>query len=74
MRTSQFFKIDNIESFKTNLLDWAQQFKHVVWLDSNSEFATGHTLDLSSYDAVLAVDAESFLECNYENAFDKLKN
>ena len=74
MRISQFFKIDNVESFKSNLLGWAQQFKHVVWLDSNSEFSTDHNLDLSAYDAVLAVDAASILECNYQNAFEKLKD
>jgi len=49
-------------------LSWAQQFKQVVWLDSN-EYPREHT----NFDAVLAVDAHSSLKCDYTDAFSKLK-
>jgi len=67
-RTSQIFKIHNIDLFKEQLLLWAQQFKTAVWLDSNN-YSQKH----SSFDAILAVDSYSFVESNYQNAFQQLK-
>ncbi len=54
--------------FKNKLLSWAQQFKQVVWLDSNN-----YPREHSNFDAVLAVDAHSFLKCDYTDAFAELK-
>ncbi|MCK5815336.1 MAG: anthranilate synthase component I family protein [Flavobacteriaceae bacterium] len=73
MRSCKIVPLNDIEEFKTKLLVWAQQFKHVVWLDSNNETATDKNLNLSEFDAALAVGAETLLECNHQNAFDKLK-
>jgi len=50
------------------LLAWAQQFEQVVWLDSNN-----YEQQYSNYDAVLAVDAYTFIKTDYKNAFDTLK-
>ena len=67
-RTSYQFQPENITEFKTQLLFWAQQFKTAVWLDSNN-YIQKH----SSFDAILAVDAFSEIETDYNNAFQKLK-
>ena len=68
-RTSHKIQISNISEFKTQLLQWAQQFKTAVWLDSNN-YQQQH----SNFDAVLAVDAISKIETNYTNAFQQLKD
>lgn len=49
------------------LLAWAQQFREVVFLDSND-----YPQQYSSYDAVLAVDAFTSIKTDYLNGFDKL--
>ena len=67
-RTSQTFQIELISSFKENLLNWAQQFKTVVWLDSNN-YHQKH----SNFDAILAVDAISEIKTSYKDSFSKLK-
>ncbi|MFK5959237.1 MAG: anthranilate synthase component I family protein [Lutibacter sp.] len=67
-RTSIKIQIGNISEFKTQLLQWAQQFKTAVWLDSNN-YHQKH----SSFDAILAVDTISKIETNYTNAFQQLK-
>ena len=67
-RTNYQFQPKNISEFKSKLLVWAQQFKTAVWLDSNN-YQQKH----SSFDAVLAVDAVSEIECSYTNAFQQLK-
>ena len=48
-------------------MQWSQQFREVVWLDSNTYQQT-----YSSYDAVLAVDAFTILQTDASEAFDKL--
>ncbi len=68
LRTSEKITFKNITDFKIRLLNWAQQFQQVVWLDSN-EYPREH----SNFDAVLAVDAHSTLKCDYRNAFAELK-
>ena len=67
-RTSHQIQLTNITEFKLQLLQWAQQFKTAVWLDSNN-YPQKH----SNYDAVLAVESETELSVNYQNAFKKLK-
>ncbi|HEX9825609.1 MAG TPA: anthranilate synthase component I family protein [Flavobacteriaceae bacterium] len=68
MRTIQTHTISDIEAFKDQLLLWSQQFNEVVWLDSNA-----YKDHLSSYDAILAVDAHSSLQTSYHGAFEQLK-
>lgn len=68
MRTTTFYNLKDTENFKQQLLQWSQQFKDIVWLDSNC-----HKDIYSSYDAVLAVDAFTVLKTDYSNAFERLK-
>lgn len=72
MRNNTSIVVEDVENFKENLLSWAQQFNEVVWFDSNSDFGNFNQ-DYSRYDVVLAVEANSILNCNYKNAFKKLK-
>lgn len=68
MRTSQKIKLTNVAEFKSQLLSWSQKFEHIIWLDSNE-----YPQKYSSYDAVLAVDAQTLLKTNYNNAFAELQ-
>jgi para-aminobenzoate synthetase component 1 len=68
LRTIVEKKIDNPEVFKNQLLDWAQQFRVVVFLDSNN-----YHQKQSSFDCVLAVDAFTSIKTDYHNAFEDLK-
>jgi para-aminobenzoate synthetase component 1 len=68
LRVSIHKPISNPEQFKQQLLTWSQQFREVVFLDSNS-----HTKQYSSFDCLLAVDAFTSLKTDFENAFDDLK-
>ncbi|WP_378176512.1 aminodeoxychorismate synthase component I [Aquimarina sp. SS2-1] len=68
MRSKKIYTIDNSSEFKTKILQWAQQFEDVMWLDSN-EYAQQYT----SYDAVLAVDAFTSIKTDFSSSFDKLK-
>ncbi|MCO6149270.1 anthranilate synthase component I family protein [Flavobacterium sp. NRK1] len=67
MRTSRFFTLDNHEQYKIKLLHWAQQFREVVFLDSNN-----YHQKYTSYNAVLAVDAFTSIKTDYHNAFEEL--
>jgi para-aminobenzoate synthetase component 1 len=55
-------------AFKKQLLDWSQQFREVVFMDSND-----YPQEFSSFDCLLAVDAFTLLQTDYHNAFDDLK-
>ena len=68
LRVSIYKSISNPEQFKQQLLTWSQQFREVVFLDSNS-----HTQQYSNFDCVLAVDAFTSLKTDFQNAFDDLK-
>lgn len=68
MRTTQYHTLKNPETFKQQLLNWAQQFDDVVWLDSNN-----YEQKFTSYDAVLAVDAFTSIQTDYISGFEKLK-
>ncbi|MEO5777218.1 MAG: anthranilate synthase component I family protein [Flavobacterium sp.] len=68
MRTIFSKKIDNPELFKNQLLHWSQQFREVVFLDSNN-----YHQKQSSFDCVLAVDAFTSVKTDYNNAFEDLK-
>ena len=71
MRVSIYKPISNPEAFKEQLLSWSQQFREIVFLDSNSEYNTNQKY--SSYDCVLAVDAFTSIKTDYHNAFEDLK-
>ncbi len=67
MRTIISHTVSDIPAFKKGLLQWAQQFREVVWLDSH-----GHTDKYTSFDGLLAVDAHSTLLTDGQNAFEEL--
>ncbi|TRX16017.1 anthranilate synthase component I family protein [Flavobacterium franklandianum] len=68
MRTSIIKSIENSTLFKSQLLTWAQQFREVVFMDSND-----YPQQYSSYDCILAVDAFTSIKTDYHNAFEELK-
>ena len=68
MRTSIYKDISDAKLFKQQLLLWAQQFREVVFLDSNE-----YPQKYSNYDCVLAVDAFTSITTDYQNAFEDLK-
>lgn len=68
LRTSIVKNIGNLTQFKKQLLTWAQQFREVVFMDSND-----YPQQYSSYDCILAVDALTSLKTDYHNAFEDLK-
>lgn len=68
MRTSIYKDISDTKLFKQQLLSWAQQFREVVFLDSNE-----YPQKYSNYDCVLAVDAFTSITTDYHNAFEDLK-
>jgi len=68
LRVSIHKHIPNPEQFKQQLLTWSQQFREVIFLDSNS-----HTQEYSSFDFLMAVDAFTSVKTDFQNAFDDLK-
>ncbi len=68
MRVSIHKHISNPEQFKQQLLAWSQQFREVIFLDSNS-----YPQEYSSFNFVLAVDAFTSLKTDFHNAFEDLK-
>ncbi len=68
-RTTHTFTIQDTETFKTQLLHWAQQFEEVAWLDSNQYPDQLH----KTYDAILAVDGFTSIKTSYHGAFDRLE-
>lgn len=67
LRATKVFFIEHPEIFKQKLLIWANQFREVVFLDSNN-----YHHKYSNYDAVLAVDAFTSIKTDYYNAFEEL--
>lgn len=67
-RISQTYAIDDLQYTKKRLLQWAQQFREVVFLDSNL-----HKARYSSCEAVLAFDAFTLLQTDYSDAFNQLQ-
>ena len=68
MRTSIIKNVENPLQIKQQLVTWAQQFREVVFLDSNS-----YPQQYSSADCILAVDAFTAIQTDYVNAFEDLK-
>jgi para-aminobenzoate synthetase component 1 len=73
LRDSKIITVDNKIAIKTKLLLWAQQFEEIVWLDSNTEFQIS-TQTYSDYDGILAVGAETKLQCSNKQSFEKLRS
>lgn len=67
IRATKVFSIEHPEIFKQKLLIWANQFREVVFLDSNN-----FQQKYNNYDAVLAVDAFTSTKTDYFNAFEDL--
>ena len=68
MRTKIHKTIENPIVFKKQVLDWSQQFREVVFMDSND-----YPQEFSSFDAILAVDAFTLIQTDYHNAFEDLQ-
>lgn len=68
MRTSITKPISDTQEFKNQLLIWSQQFREIVFLESND-----YPQQYSSYETVLAVDAFTSIQTDYHNAFEDLK-
>ena len=69
MRTNVTHLITDIFHFKKQLLHWSQQFREVVFMDSN---AAQSPASYSSYDLVVAVEAFTSLKTDYSNSFQDL--
>jgi para-aminobenzoate synthetase component 1 len=67
LRTSIFKTISNAAEFKSQLLSWSQQFREVVFLDSNE-----YHQNYSSHGYVLAIDAFTSIKTDFHNAFEDL--
>ncbi|SEG48246.1 anthranilate synthase component I family protein [Flavobacterium urumqiense] len=68
MRTSIFKQISDPKLFKQQLLFWGQQFREIIFMDSNE-----YPQQYSSYDCILAVDAFTSIKTDDHNAFEDLK-
>lgn len=68
MRTTITKNIGNLSQFKNQLLTWSQQFREVIFMDSND-----YPQRYSSYDCILAVDAFTSIKTDFHNAFEDLK-
>lgn len=61
-------KVSDIHQIKNKLMQWANQFEEVVWLDSNA-----YPQIQNKYEAILAVDADQFFQSNSKEALSELK-
>jgi para-aminobenzoate synthetase component 1 len=68
LRTSIQKEIANPIQFKQQLLTWAQQFREILFLDSND-----YPQKYTSYDCILAVDAFTSIQTDHHNAFEDLR-
>ncbi len=67
MRTIQSRTIENPKLFKQQLLLWSNQFREVVFLDSNE-----YHQHYSNYDCVVAVDAFTSIKTDFDKSFEDL--
>ena len=70
MRTNISKYIHNVALFKEQLLYWSNQFREIVVLDSNIE--SNENQLYKSYDLVVAVEAFTSIQTDYEKAFEDL--
>lgn len=67
MRFKKKIKCTLTEDLKLKLLQWARNYREVIWLDSNL-----HSREHSKYQAILAVDAFTSIQTDYHDAFNTL--
>jgi len=67
MRTIRKFPLSDLEILKPKILNWAQQYEEIVWLDGND-----YPLKEKLFQALLAVDAFTALKTDAQQGFDKL--
>jgi para-aminobenzoate synthetase component 1 len=67
LRKKTTYKLKNSPLLKNSILQWAQQYYEVVWLDSNE-----HNQKYTSFDALIAVDALTSIKTDHKNAFEDL--
>jgi len=70
LRTTSTKHIANPTLFKEQILYWSQQFSETIILDSNVE--TNENQLYKSYDLIVAVDAFTSIQTDYEKAFEDL--
>jgi para-aminobenzoate synthetase component 1 len=68
LRVSIYKQISDPAAFKQQLLLWSQQFREVIFMDSND-----YPQEYSSYDCLLAAEAFTSIKTDYHNAFEDLK-
>jgi len=68
MRVVKNYTVTLTDLLKKKLLNWAQQFDEVVWLDTNH-----HLQKHDTYKAILAVDAITGIKTDSHQAFSKLE-
>src|SRR5690606_13275911 len=68
MRTLKTYPLSNLEFLKPKILNWAQQFDEIIWLDGND-----YPLKEQTFKAVLAVDAFTGQQTDFQHSFDKLE-
>jgi para-aminobenzoate synthetase component 1 len=68
LRASIHKQISDPKLLKNQLLNWSQQFREVVFMDSNN-----YPQNYSNYDCVLAVDAFTSIKTDSQSAFESLK-
>jgi para-aminobenzoate synthetase component 1 len=68
LRTSIYKFIEDPITFKQQLVEWGQQFREIIFLDSNS-----FSNEYSTFDCVLAADAFTSIKTDHHNAFEDLK-
>jgi para-aminobenzoate synthetase component I len=71
LRFTKKIKLENPIIFQQKMLQWAQQFREIVFLDSNR--SENLNQKYQTFDAVLAVDAFTSIQTDFTNAFDDLK-
>jgi para-aminobenzoate synthetase component 1 len=70
LRTTSTKHIANPTLFKEQILYWSQQFNETIILDSNVE--SNENQLYKSYDLIVAVDAFTSIQTDYEKAFEDL--
>jgi len=68
LRKKVTYTFKDLSFLKDSILQWAEQYYEVVWLDSNA-----HKQKYDSFDALIAVDALTSIKTDHKNAFDDLK-
>ena len=68
MRTNSKKNIANPALFKEQILYWSQQFSEIIVLDSNVK--SNENQLYKSYDLIVAVEAFTSIQTDYEKAFE----